>query len=129
MTTTRQQLSKERKLYLFNNTNDKGYVYMISSPTFKKWVKIGKTYDIKKRLQQYNCGIPIKNFKIECVKETKNKSVAELLLLNKVYSEVGIERKGEWIKIDNKQKAIEIFKKHRNRKVTQQDRELSYAHI
>ena len=124
---TSQQLSKERRLYLFNNTNDKGYVYMISSPTFKKWVKIGKTYDIKQRLQQFNCGIPLKNFKIECVKETKNKSVAELLLLNKVYSEVGIERKGEWIKVNNKQKAIEIFKTHRNRKVTQQDRELNYA--
>lgn len=124
---TSQQLSKERKLYLFNNTNDKGYVYMISSPTFKKWVKIGKTYDIKQRLKQFNRGIPLKNFKIECVKETKNKSVAELLILNKVYSEVGIERKGEWIKINNKQKAIEIFKKHRNRKVTQQDRELNYA--
>ena len=36
-------MGKERKLFLFNNTNDEGYVYMISSPTFKKWIKIGKT--------------------------------------------------------------------------------------
>ena len=122
-------MSKERKLFLFNNTPDEGYVYMFSSPTFKKWIKIGKTYNVKQRLQSFNCGIPLKNFKIECIKQTKSKSVTELLILNKVYSEVGIERKGEWIKVRNKQKAIDIFKKHRNRKVTQKDRELNYANI
>ena len=126
MKTTQQQV-KERRLYLFNNSNDEGYVYMFSSPTFKKWIKIGKTYNVEQRLKQFNWGMPLKNFKIECVKETKNKSVAELLILNKVYKEVGIERKGEWIKVNNKQKAIEIFKKHRNRKVTQKDRELNYG--
>ena len=62
-------------------------------------------------------------------KETKNKSVAELLILNKVYNEVGIKRKGEWIKVRNKQKAISIFNKHKNRKVTQKDRELNYANL
>ena len=126
---TKQQLAKERKLYLFNNTNDKGYVYIFSSPAFKKWIKVGKTYDVKRRLEQFNYSMPLKNFKIECVKETKNKSVAELLILNKVYNEVGIKRKGEWIKVRNKQKAISIFNKHKNRKVTQKDRELNYANL
>ena len=126
---TPQQVTKENKLFKFNNTKDEGYVYMFSSPTFKKWIKIGKTNNVEQRLKNYNSHIPLKNFKIECVKETKNKSVAELLILNKVYNEVGIKRKGEWIKVRNKQKAISIFNKHKNRKVTQKDRELNYANL
>ena len=80
---TPQQVTKENKLFKFNNTKDEGYVYMFSSLTFKKWSKI----DNKKVMAE------------------------------------------EWIKVRNKQKAISIFNKHKNRKVTQKDRELNYANL
>lgn len=121
------QKRKNRQLYLLNNQPDEGYVYMITSPTFKNWIKIGKTGNVRQRFLQFNYNNPFKDFKLECVKKTKKKSVAELLLLNKINNDVGIERNGEWIKVKSIPNAKKIFKSHRNRKVTLQDREKCYA--
>jgi hypothetical protein len=127
MKKTPQQYRKERQLFLLNTKQDEGYVYMITSPSFKNWIKIGKTGNIKDRFMQFNYSTPLRNFKLECVKETNKKSVAELLLLNKINENLGIERKGEWIKVKNVAEARYMFNKHRNRKVTLQDREKCYA--
>ena len=42
-----------------------GYVYIISNPAHKGWIKVGVTEDIKSRLHVYQTGDPQRSYKIE----------------------------------------------------------------
>ncbi len=40
-----------------------GYLYIVSSPTFKDFIKVGKTTDLKKRIIGYNSSTPHSDFR------------------------------------------------------------------
>ena len=42
-----------------------GYVYIISNPAHKGWVKVGVTEDIKDRLHVYQTSDPKRSYKVE----------------------------------------------------------------
>ena len=116
-----KELKLERQLTTLNGQAS-GYVYIISSPTYNNWIKIGMTQDVKKRLQGYNAAVPIKNFKSDYYREVDNKYRAEFQLLHLIYKAVGINRSGdEWLQITNKDEAIQIMKKYNNEKLTMKE--------
>jgi ubiquitin C-terminal hydrolase len=41
------------------------YIYVISHPKFKGWVKIGRAIDVNKRLDSYQTGCPNREYKLE----------------------------------------------------------------
>lgn len=42
-----------------------GYLYIITNPIHKGWVKVGVTEDIKSRLHVYQTGDPTRSYKVE----------------------------------------------------------------
>jgi len=47
------------------------YIYIITHPKFPGWVKIGRTNDLKNRLDDYQTHCPLREFKIDFSIETK----------------------------------------------------------
>lgn len=41
------------------------YIYVITHPKFKGWIKLGRTTDVEKRLNEYQTNCPDRAFKIE----------------------------------------------------------------
>ena len=116
-----KELKLERKVSILNGQAS-GYVYIISSPTYKNWIKVGLTGDVEQRVRGYNSAVPIKNFKVDYYREVDNKYRAEYQLLHLIYKAVGINRSGdEWLQITNKDKAIQIMKEYDNEKLTMKE--------
>lgn len=76
-----------------------GYIYIISNPAHKGWVKIGVTEDIKTRLHVYQTGDPKRSYKVEhyifhpdCYKAEK-----EIREMMKYFA---LSRKNEWFECD-----------------------------
>lgn len=40
------------------------YIYIIVHPKFEGWIKLGRTVDLKKRLDGYQTGCPFRDYKI-----------------------------------------------------------------
>ncbi len=71
-----------------------GEVYIIYSPSFPSWVKIGMAIDSKDRLKQYQTGSPYRDYRVHACYPVsdRRKSEAEAHeLLSQNH-----ERKGEW---------------------------------
>lgn len=47
------------------STVERGYVYIVTHPLFEGWVKIGSTFDLKKRLAMYQTGDPLRRYRLE----------------------------------------------------------------
>ena len=86
------------------NGEEKGYIYIISSPTFKDWIKIGRTTnDPKIRVTSFNVATPFRDFVLDYIKEVENTQRAEYQLHEKVHNnKLTKKRVGEWFKITNK---------------------------
>jgi len=71
-----------------------GEVYIIYSPSFPSWVKIGMAIDSKDRLKQYQTGSPYRDYRVHACypvsDRRKSEAEAHELLSQKH------ERKGEW---------------------------------
>ena len=115
---------KQRKIYAkrqvnkWNTEKRKGYIYMISSPTFKDWVKIGQTQNVDKRLAGFNSHNPLRDFIVDCFIEDDHVGKAESYLLYLIYKECGEACHGEWTKIRDKDKAVQIMKNYEDKKIT-----------
>lgn len=82
------------------------YVYVISNPAFKGWVKVGRTSNIKSRLSVMQSGVPhIHRYSVEHIVE-----LAEDTPVHWELEERGIERSGEWFKCA-KHEAIDAVNK------------------
>lgn len=80
-----------------------GHIYLISNPAFPLHYKIGASYDVEKRLAQYQTYSPYRDFKIEKYDFVIDKFKTESILLNHAL----IDRaSGEWV---SKENAIAIF--------------------
>jgi len=62
----------EGALYL-----NKMYIYIITHPKFKGWIKLGRTENLKLRLTHYQTTCPFRAFKIEYFIETKHVKIIE----------------------------------------------------
>jgi len=76
-----------------------GYLYIITNPAHKGWVKIGVTEDIKSRLHVYQTGDPRRQYKVEyhifhpdCYRAEK--MIVELM------KPFALSRKKEWYEVD-----------------------------
>lgn len=82
---------------------EKGYIYIITNPSFPKHVKIGTSINVEKRLQQYQTYSPYRNYKIYFKLETTHPSKIEKYFDNKY------ESSSEWYNISSKEAKKEIL--------------------
>ena len=76
-----------------------GYLYIISNPAHKGWLKIGVTEDIKTRLQTYQTSDPKRSYKVEfyifhpdCYKAEKK--------IKETMRYFALSQKNEWFECD-----------------------------
>ena len=75
-----------------------GHVYLIGNPAFVDHYKIGVTYDVHKRLAQYQTCSPFRDFFLKKYDFVCDKALVEKLLLNHPL----IQRaQGEWVLKEN----------------------------
>jgi hypothetical protein len=76
-----------------------GYLYIITNPSWKNWVKVGTTWNLKDRLHIYQTGDPFRQYKLEyslhhpCFREAEKK-------IKEVMKHFALDIKGEWYQID-----------------------------
>ena len=78
--------------------SSEGFLYCMTNSYYKGWVKVGRTYDTKKRLSAFNTSTPYKNFKLEYERKFQDYILSEFLLLQKL-DNICEKKKGEWFKI------------------------------
>lgn len=84
------------------------YIYLVEHPKFKGWLKLGRTTDLKNRLNQYNTGCPHRKYKYVYHLKVDNKKV---LLLIENYFKINIHNNGfEWFKCTKEEAIITIEK-------------------
>ncbi|MGI9461511.1 MAG: DNA methyltransferase [Alphaproteobacteria bacterium] len=57
-----------------------GYIYIISNPKYKKWLKVGIAKDPEARLKQYQTGDPERKYKIEKIFQTPHNADIEKMI-------------------------------------------------
>jgi len=75
-------------------TAKEGQVYIMISPSYKHWVKIGMAVDAEDRLKQFQTGSPYRDYKLVYTKDVEDRREAEKIA-HKICEEFCI-RKGEW---------------------------------
>lgn len=108
----------EKQIHKWNTEKRKGLVYMVSSPTFPKWIKIGITTNLKSRLHSFNAANPNRDFVLDCTVEAEHIYKAESLLLLDIDNATGTECHSEWIKIKNKSLAKKIFTNYKEKDIS-----------
>ena len=83
-----------------------GYVYAITNPAWPEWIKIGKAMDSDDRLDRFQTGDPMREYKGLCCAKFEDRNVAERKA-HKLAETKG-ERRYEWFKITEEQ-AVEIL--------------------
>ncbi len=87
-------------MYEENNESAKGlkcgYVYAISNPAWKDYIKVGAAIDVYDRLNSYQTSSPMRDFELVSYVYSKDR----LGLESKIHSK--FERNGEWVKTDKK---------------------------
>jgi predicted GIY-YIG superfamily endonuclease len=76
-----------------------GYVYIISNPAWPKWIKLGITDNLEKRLSTYQTGDPNRAYKIEYFIEINNYKEIEKILWESI-KPFAKKRLNEWYEID-----------------------------
>ena len=82
-------------MHIFKNKkNSKGlYIYIIIHPKFDGWVKVGRTYDLKGRINTYQTGCPFREYSYAF---TKLLTVDEVKKIEQ-YFKINIHNNGcEW---------------------------------
>ena len=88
-------------------TTDEGYVYIITNPCWKGWIKVGMAIDAKDRCNQYQTSSPFRDYELHYSKFFSNRKVAEQIA-HKLLKKNSEKKKGEWFKI-SKQDAKNII--------------------
>ena len=86
----------------------KGYLYVITNPSWNNWVKIGRALNVTKRLACYNVGSPLRDYEISYCTQINNPILIERYFFEKYGTE-----NNEWFNISI-DKAIYEIKKFKN---------------
>lgn len=81
------------------NSSPEGYVYIITNPSWKGWIKVGKAIDAEDRCKTYQTSSPFRDYKLCYSKFFQDRQKAETKvhsLLRKDAKDI----KGEWFKIN-----------------------------
>ncbi len=76
-----------------------GFVYLMVNPSFRNWVKIGKTQNHFERLNSYQTGDPYRAYDMKMKKEVENRHDAEKIF-HQHFEKIAGNRSHEWFKID-----------------------------
>jgi hypothetical protein len=79
--------------------SDGGYIYIITNPAHKNWVKVGITEDIKSRLRSYQTSDPNRNYKVEHYIWHPNYKKAEKDIKNMMHY-FAKRIRNEWFEVD-----------------------------
>lgn len=72
-----------------------GFVYVIKTPAYPEWCKVGMTVDLDKRLASYQTGSPFRDYELVASKKVEDRRAAEAELFATL--EAVWPRRGEWI--------------------------------
>lgn len=75
-------------------STNKYYIYIIEHPKFKGWIKLGRTVNLKSRLDGYQTGCPFREYKM-----VYNKYIPNSILVTTIenYFKLNIHNNGfEW---------------------------------
>jgi len=91
----------------------RGYMYIVFNSLYPKHIKIGRTADAFKRLQQYNSDAPFPTAKMLYISKMFNNVVEiERQILDYLYSCTSpTTLSKEWFEIEHMQKMIDIIEK------------------
>jgi len=78
-----------------------GYVYIITNPAWKGWVKVGMAIDANDRCNQYQTSSPMRDYKLVYSKYFQYRRVAEAQA-HKLCAKKATENNNEWFKINIK---------------------------
>jgi hypothetical protein len=92
----------------FNQIKE-GFVYLLTNPAWKGWIKAGMAVDAKDRCKSYQTGSPHRDYELQHKRFFKNRKLAESTA-HDILAELAEERNGEWFKI-NKRVAQEAIDK------------------
>ena len=76
-----------------------GYVYLITNPEWKGWVKVGMAVDANDRCNQYQTSSPMRDYKLEYSKQVNHRRTAEARA-HELCANKSIENNNEWFKIN-----------------------------
>ena len=83
----------------------KGYLYVITNPSWNNWVKIGRALDVSLRLSSYNVGSPFRDYEISYYTQINNPVLIERYFFEKYGTE-----NNEWFNISIDEAIYEIKK-------------------
>jgi len=75
-----------------------GFLYAITNPAWKEWVKIGMAVNAEDRLKSYQTSSPFRDYKLSIGMPVKDRRLAEAEA-HKQAEEIATERNGEWFKM------------------------------
>ena len=101
------------RLFQMKHNNDyskikEGFVYILTNPAWKDWIKVGMAVDANDRKNNYQTGSPYRDYKLYYKRFFQDRKVAEQTA-HDVVSKIATESNGEWFKI-NKNDAKGIIK-------------------
>ena len=101
------------KLFQMKHNNDyskikEGFVYILTNPAWKDWIKVGMAVDANDRKNNYQTGSPYRDYKLYYKRFFEDRKTAEKKA-HDVVSKIATESNGEWFKI-NKNDAKGIIK-------------------
>jgi hypothetical protein len=80
------------------------FIYIVTNPAWINYVKIGRTYDIKRRLEIYQTHSPLRDYEAYYLKKVSNIRDLERYFKSNFKS----TGNGEWVEID-KDEAVKII--------------------
>ena len=101
------------RLFQMKHNNDyskikEGFVYILTNPAWKDWIKVGMAVDANDRKNNYQTGSPYRDYKLYYKRFFEDRKTAEKKA-HDVVSKIATESNGEWFKI-NKNDAKGIIK-------------------
>ena len=79
-------------------TTDEGYVYVITNPCWKGWVKVGMAIDAEDRCKQYQTSSPFRDYALKFKKHFDDRRSAEQQAHKKIKN-ICKDNNGEWFKV------------------------------
>tara|TARA_Y100000310_G_scaffold51313_1_gene47307 strand:- start:348 stop:926 length:579 start_codon:yes stop_codon:yes gene_type:complete len=105
----KKQIHGYQKEYVARfNQIKQGFVYVLTNPAWKGWIKVGMAVDADDRCNSYQTSSPHRDYEIQHKRFFKNRKLAESKA-HDILSDIAKERNGEWFKMDmrNAQQAID----------------------
>ena len=78
--------------------SSEGYVYVITNPCWKGWIKVGMAIDAEDRCKQYQTSSPFRDYKLRFKKYFDDRRSAEQQAHKKIKN-ICKDNNGEWFKV------------------------------